>query len=78
MVASGIGLTVLPRASVPDMGAKDGMLAFVPFEAPVPSRRVVIVWRKSFTRRAAIEAVCTAVGACHLPGVHMLALEEVA
>ena len=50
MVASGIGITVLPRASVPDMQAKDGMLRYVPFAAPVPSRRVVIAWRKSFTR----------------------------
>jgi LysR family hydrogen peroxide-inducible transcriptional activator len=78
MVASGIGLTVLPRASVPDMQARGGMLAFVPFEAPVPSRRVVIVWRKSFTRRAAIEAVCQAVAACELPGVNMLALANAA
>ena len=72
MVASGIGLTVLPRASVPDMDAKDGLLRFVPFEDPAPSRRVVIVWRKSFTRKAAIDAVCTAVAACKLPGVKML------
>ena len=78
MVASGIGLTVLPRASVPDMDTKDGMLAFVPFEAPVPSRRVVIVWRKSFTRRAAIDAVARAVGECRLPGVDMVALEAAA
>ena len=68
-VASGIGLTVLPRASVPDMDAKDGMLAFRPFDAPVPSRRVVIVWRKSFTRKAAIDAVCEVVANCKLPGV---------
>jgi LysR family transcriptional regulator, hydrogen peroxide-inducible genes activator len=73
MVASGIGLTVLPRASVPDMQPRDGMLRFLSFEAPVPSRRVVIVWRKSFTRRAAIDAVCAAVYACKLPGVSMLA-----
>ena len=78
MVASGIGLTVLPRASVPDMHPKDSMLAFVPFEAPAPTRRVVIVWRKSFTRRAAIEAICAAVAACDIPGVNMLALEEAA
>ena len=69
MVASGIGLTVLPRAAVPDMQARDGLLAFRPFEAPVPSRRVVIVWRKSFTRKAAIDALCDAIAACHLPGV---------
>ncbi|WP_332848476.1 hydrogen peroxide-inducible genes activator [Massilia sp. S19_KUP03_FR1] len=78
MVASGIGLTVLPRASVPDMHEPNGMLAFVPFMAPVPDRRVVIVWRKSFTRRAAIDAVCAAVAACALPGVHMLPLEDLA
>ena len=78
MVASGIGLTVLPRASVADMNPKDGMLRYTPFDAPTPSRRVVIVWRKSFTRRAAIEAVCAAVAACNLPGIDMLANEAVA
>jgi LysR family hydrogen peroxide-inducible transcriptional activator len=78
MVASGIGLTVLPRASVRDMEDPNGMLAFVPFSKPTPSRRVVIVWRKSFTRRAAIEAVCNAVAQCDLPGVYMLAREKAA
>ncbi|MCC6069675.1 LysR substrate-binding domain-containing protein [Massilia sp. GCM10020059] len=78
MVASGIGLTVLPRASVTDMHPKDGMLRYLPFDAPPPSRRVVIVWRKSFTRRAAIDAVCAAVAACDLPGIDMLANEAVA
>ena len=75
MVASGIGLTVLPRASVADMNPGGGMLRYVPFEEPAPSRRVVIAWRKSFTRRAAIDAVCAAVAACELPGVEMLAPE---
>jgi LysR family hydrogen peroxide-inducible transcriptional activator len=78
MVASGIGLTVLPRASVPDMHDKNSLLAFVPFMAPVPDRRVVIVWRKSFTRRAAIDAVCAAVAACDLPGVSMVPQEDLA
>ena len=73
MVASGVGLTVLPRASVADMHDKNGMLAFLPFSRPVPSRRVVIVWRKSFTRRAAIDAVCEAVAQCDLAGVDMAA-----
>jgi LysR family hydrogen peroxide-inducible transcriptional activator len=72
MVASGIGITVLPQASVPDMQAKDGMLRYVPFSAPAPARRVVIAWRKSFTRRAAIDVVRKAVLACDLNGVAML------
>jgi LysR family hydrogen peroxide-inducible transcriptional activator len=72
MVASGIGITVLPEASVPDMHAKDGMLRYIPFSEPGPSRRVVIAWRKSFTRRAAVEAVRQAVLDCELQGVAML------
>jgi LysR family hydrogen peroxide-inducible transcriptional activator len=76
MVASGIGITVLPQASVPDMQAKDGMLRYVPFTEPSPSRRVVIAWRKSFTRVAAIEAVRDAVFACDLHGVTMLNAAE--
>ena len=72
MVASGIGITVLPQASVPDLAAKDGMLRYVPFSNPVPMRRVVIAWRKSFTRAAAIEAVRQAVLASVLPGATML------
>jgi LysR family hydrogen peroxide-inducible transcriptional activator len=78
MVASGIGITVLPQASVPDMQAKDGMLRYVPFAQPAPSRRVVIAWRKSFTRGAAIEAVREAVLACDLHGVTMLRDAEIA
>jgi LysR family hydrogen peroxide-inducible transcriptional activator len=78
MVASGIGLTVLPRASVPDMKDPNGMLTFVPFKEPAPSRRVVIVWRKSFTRRAAIDAVVRAVADCGLPGVEMVTLQAAA
>ena len=78
MVASGIGITVLPHASVPDMQAQDGMLRYVPFTEPAPVRRVVIAWRKSFTRGAAIEAIRQAVLACDLPGVTMLAEATVA
>jgi LysR family hydrogen peroxide-inducible transcriptional activator len=78
MVASGVGLTVLPRTSVADMHDKNGMLSFLPFSAPVPSRRVVIVWRKSFTRRAAIDAICAAVAECDLPGVDMVGPEAAA
>ena len=72
MVASGIGITVLPQASVPDMHTPDGMLRYVPFTAPVPVRRVVVAWRKSFTRGAAIEAVRQAVLSSGLTGVTML------
>jgi LysR family hydrogen peroxide-inducible transcriptional activator len=72
MVASGIGITVLPKASVPATSTHQDMLNYIPFEEPVPSRRVVIAWRKSYTRGAAVEAVRQAILACNLQGVQML------
>ncbi|MGL4576853.1 MAG: LysR substrate-binding domain-containing protein [Burkholderiaceae bacterium] len=72
MVASGIGITVLPMSSVPDKPSKRDLLRYVPFVKPVPDRRVVIAWRKSFTRLEAIEAVRQAVLACDLNGVQFL------
>lgn len=72
MVASGIGITVLPKASVNNLSQDDTMVRYVPFAKPVPSRRVVIAWRKSFTRHAAIEAIRQAVLTCKLGEVTML------
>jgi LysR family transcriptional regulator, hydrogen peroxide-inducible genes activator len=72
MVASGLGITVLPRTSVPEKPARDALLEYVPFKPPVPDRRVVLAWRKSFTRTAAVEALRLAVLKCPLPGVTKL------
>jgi LysR family hydrogen peroxide-inducible transcriptional activator len=72
MVGSGVGITILPATSVPEKPPRDSMLAFVPFSAPVPDRRVVLVYRKSFPRKAAIEALRQAVLDCPLPGAKKL------
>jgi LysR family hydrogen peroxide-inducible transcriptional activator len=74
MVASGIGITVLPWMAQPAavLGGRcrdDGLLTYLPFEAPAPTRRVVLVWRRSFTRLGALEAVRDAILAAALPGV---------
>jgi LysR family hydrogen peroxide-inducible transcriptional activator len=37
-----------------------------------PSRRVVLAWRRSFTRYEAIAALRNAIVASELPGVHRL------
>ncbi|WP_395702721.1 LysR substrate-binding domain-containing protein [Aquabacterium sp.] len=70
MVASGMGVTVVPQLSVP----KDlpEHVRYVPFAPPVPSRRVVLAWRRSFTRYEAIAALRNAVYACRLEGVERL------
>lgn len=78
MVASGMGVTILPRMSVPlePDGAtrvpEPGQICYVPFQRPVPSRRVVLAWRRSFTRLEAVEALRRAVLACDLVGVTKL------
>ena len=46
MVASGMGVTVVPQLSVP--AEPDKHVAYVPFADPVPTRRVVLVWRRTF------------------------------
>ncbi len=74
MVASGIGVTVLPRTSVPIPLPSDSLLHYVPFEDPVPGRRVVLAWRKTFPRRAAIDVVRSTVAACRLDGMTPLEL----
>ncbi|HEY0820127.1 MAG TPA: hydrogen peroxide-inducible genes activator [Rhizobacter sp.] len=67
MVASGMGVTVVPQLSVP----KDQQphVRYVPFSEPVPTRRVVLAWRRTFTRYEAIAALRNAIYACPLEGV---------
>ena len=47
-------------------------IKYLPFEGHVPSRRVVLAWRRSFTRYEAIAALRNAIYACELPGVSRL------
>jgi LysR family hydrogen peroxide-inducible transcriptional activator len=70
MVAAGMGVTVVPQLSVPPDAHPH--LVFVPFEEPVPTRRVVLAWRRSFTRYEAIAALRNAIYACPLVGVTRL------
>jgi LysR family transcriptional regulator, hydrogen peroxide-inducible genes activator len=81
MVAAGMGVTLVPRLSVP----KDAFAArpkrrsddqafvkYIPFDGEPPSRRVVLAWRRSFTRYEAIAALRNSIYACELPGVKRL------
>lgn len=70
MVASGMGVTVVPRLSVDALAQPH--VRYIPFTPPAPSRRVVLAWRRSFTRYEAIAALRNAVYACKLDGVTRL------
>jgi LysR family transcriptional regulator, hydrogen peroxide-inducible genes activator len=70
MVAAGMGVTVVPALSVPP--EPHPHVAYIPFDGPPPTRRVVLAWRRSFTRYEAIAALRNAIYACPLQGVTRL------
>ena len=83
MVAAGMGITLVPRLSVPSQALQpskrrrdDDFVKYLPVQdgkgVPPPTRRVVLAWRRSFTRYEAIAALRNAVYACELPGVTRL------
>jgi len=81
MVAAGMGVTLVPRLSVPKeaLQAKpkrrkdeDAHVKYIPFDGDPPMRRVVLAWRRSFTRYEAIAALRNSIYACELPGVKRL------
>ncbi len=85
MVASGMGVTLVPRLSVPQDALKpkpksrrepEAMVRYLPVRdaegREPPMRRVVLAWRRSFTRYEAIAALRNAIYACELPGVQRL------
>ncbi|UEM04400.1 LysR family transcriptional regulator [Skermanella rosea] len=50
MVASRIGITLLPALSVTGASAPNGSVEIRPFAPPCPSRRVALVWRREAAR----------------------------
>ncbi|MFM7331443.1 MAG: LysR substrate-binding domain-containing protein [Brachymonas sp.] len=56
------------ESSTPD----EPSVRYIPFSGQPPTRRVVLVWRRSFTRYEAIAALRNAVYACELAGVQRL------
>ncbi|MFO8152882.1 hydrogen peroxide-inducible genes activator [Thioalkalivibrio sp.] len=61
MVASGVGVTILPCTAAGADRYAQRLLAVRRFAEPVPSRRVALAWRASFPRPQAIEALRQAV-----------------
>ena len=71
MVASGVGVTVLPSTSIGAGGTGD-LIRILPFSRPAPTRRVGLAWRRSFPRPEAIEALRKGILACNLSQVTKL------
>jgi len=72
MVASGLGITVLPQSSIDESRDEPPLLETRPFAGEPPSRRIALVWRKSFPRPRAIAALRAAILECELSGIALL------
>jgi LysR family hydrogen peroxide-inducible transcriptional activator len=72
MVASGMGVTVLPCTAAGADRYAQRLLAVRRLRNPVPKRRVVLAWRASFPRPKAIEVLRQAVRSCPLTCVRFL------
>jgi LysR family hydrogen peroxide-inducible transcriptional activator len=64
MVATGLGITVLPESAVGNLDAK--IITTRPFASPAPSRTVALAWRASFPRGQAIDLLLDTAGKCLL------------
>ena len=80
MVAAGMGVTLLPRLAMPievKRTKTDALhVKYLPLKMSAgesqPTRRVVLAWRRSFTRYEAIAALRNAIYACDLADVTWL------
>ena len=72
MVASGLGVSVLPTSALTPRYASK-LLKVVPFATPVPSRKVALAWRASFDRPLAVETLAAAIRSVKMPCLKMAA-----
>lgn len=62
MVATGLGITVLPESAVGNLDSN--LITTRPFASPAPTRTVALAWRASFPRGQAIDLLLDTAGKC--------------
>lgn len=75
MVASGLGITVLPCSALTPK-YRNKRLTALPFTEPVPARHIGLAWRKGFTRPNALKTVADSIRTLKILGLHMLQTQE--
>ena len=68
MVASGLGITVLPKSAAIGARESNSALEIRPFAGLSPSRTTALAWRTSFPRHKAVDALRTAILSSTLNG----------
>ncbi|MDR2189069.1 MAG: hydrogen peroxide-inducible genes activator [Azonexus sp.] len=69
MVASGAGVAVMPSIAADPLIEREPLVRVLPFAGQSPKRTVGLVWRVTYPRPQAIDALRAAVLSCSLPGV---------
>lgn len=69
MVATGLGVTVLPSSAADELPVQNPLVAVRPFSEPQPTRRIALAWRVTYPRSGAIDMLRAAVLESELPGV---------
>jgi LysR family hydrogen peroxide-inducible transcriptional activator len=64
MVASNLGITILPRSATGSHMYKEDLVVVKPFRGQAPTRTVGLAWRTSFPRPSAIDAIEAAIRLC--------------
>lgn len=72
MVASGVGITILPATAAGADRYKQGLLRIKRVDALKQGRKVILAWRKNFPRKEAIDLVVQSIRQCSITGVDML------
>ena len=60
MVASNLGLTVLPASATIER-YQNPLIKVVPFKKPAPKRQIALAWRKSYGREKAVEEIAKSI-----------------
>ncbi len=74
MVASGLGITVMPSSAVTSRHLTK-RLTVLEFTKPVPERRIALAWRKGFARPAVISVIHEAVGMLKISGLEPISAQ---
>jgi LysR family hydrogen peroxide-inducible transcriptional activator len=61
MVASGLGITILPCTATAVEKFSQRLVTVLPFENKQPSRTIALAWRKSFPRQEAVELIASTI-----------------
>ena len=72
MVASGVGLTVLPCTAAGAERFSERLVSVRRFSREAPHRRVALAWRKSFPRIEAVDLLRRTIAACNLSCVRWI------